>query len=94
MATVLIPTPLRKYTNNTAKVNASGHTVAEIMNDLVSTYPDMKKYLFDGAGTIRSFVNIFVDQEDVRSLNRTETEVETNSIVSIVPAIAGGIYKK
>lgn len=94
MATVLIPTPLRKYTNNTAKVNASGNNVAEIMNSLVSDYPEMKKYLLDGTGTIRSFVNIFVDQEDVRSLDRSETPVNTNSIVSIVPAIAGGIYKR
>ena len=94
MATILIPTPLRKYTSNAAKVNAVGNNVTEIMNNLVEIHPEIKKYLLDGTGNIRSFVNIFVDQDDVRSLDQYQTTVAANSIVSIVPAIAGGIYKR
>lgn len=94
MATILIPTPLRKYTDNQSKVSIDGADVSCIIENLVSTHPEIKKHLLDGAGGVRSFVNLFVDQDDIRSLNNLQTSVSPFSIVSIVPAIAGGIYKK
>ena len=93
MATVLIPTPLRKFTGNLPKVTIPGNVIAEIITNMVQQYPEMQKYLLDPSGTLRPFINIFVGQEDIRSLQAQSTEVNTHSVVSIVPAIAGGNYQ-
>lgn len=92
MATVLIPTPLRKYTGNLSKVNIPGDVIAEIIANMIHQYPGMQKYLVDPSGALRPFINIFVGQEDIRSLKAQSTEVEDCSVISIVPAIAGGNY--
>ncbi len=91
MATVVIPTPLRKFTNQTAKLQVSANTVGEIIDILTRDFPDLKKHLVDDQGKLRSFVNIFAGDEDIRDLQQEKTAVEDSTIVSIVPAIAGGI---
>ena len=90
MATIIIPTPLRKFTNNTARLNIEANTIAQTVNELTLNFPDLKKHLLDDNGNIRSFVNIFVGNDDIRSLQQGETVVESDSVISIVPAIAGG----
>jgi len=90
MATVFIPTPLRKFTNTTPKVEIQGSTVLEVINTLTVNFPDLKRHLVNADGKIPSFINIFVDDNDIRNLQQEQTAVKENTIISIVPAIAGG----
>jgi molybdopterin synthase sulfur carrier subunit len=90
MATVIIPTPLRKFTNNTSKLNIRADNVQEIVDDLSLNFPDLKKHLLDEQGKLRSFVNVFVGDEDIRNLQQEQTAVKDETVISIVPAIAGG----
>jgi molybdopterin synthase sulfur carrier subunit len=90
MPIVRIPTPLRKLTNNQEEVTASGATLGAILEELNATYPGLGERILDEQGVIRRFVNIFVNDEDVRFLQEKETPVSENDEVSIVPAIAGG----
>jgi molybdopterin converting factor small subunit len=92
MATVFIPTPLRKFTNQTSKVEVSGNTVMEVIQSLTSTYPTLQRHLINADGKVPNFINIFVDDDDIRNLEQERTAVKSNTIVSIVPAIAGGSY--
>ena len=94
MATVVIPTPLRKFTNKTAKLQISANTVGEVIDSLTRDFPDLKKHLLDEQGKVRSFINIFAGDEDIRDLQQEKTVVDEATIVSIVPAIAGGIQFK
>ncbi|MBI5375283.1 MAG: MoaD/ThiS family protein [Candidatus Schekmanbacteria bacterium] len=87
---VRIPTPLRKLTSQQAIVDAEGKNVAEVIDDLEKKYSGIKGRLCDDDGKIRRFVNIFVNEEDIRFLNGTETAVKEGDELSIVPAIAGG----
>lgn len=91
MATVIIPTPLRKFTNNTAKLNINAGNVQDVVNDLSLNFPELKRHLLDENGKIRSFVNVFVGDDDIRDLQQENTSVKDDSVISIVPAIAGGI---
>jgi molybdopterin converting factor small subunit len=91
MATVIIPTPLRKFTNQTAKLQVSAKTIGEIISELTRNFPDLKKHLLDDQGKVRSFVNIFAGDDDIRDLQQENTAVNESTVVSIVPAIAGGI---
>jgi molybdopterin converting factor small subunit len=91
MATVIIPTPLRKFTNNTAKLNIEAGNVEEALLDLSTNFPDLKKHLVDEKGEIRSFLNIFVGDDDIRDLALGKTPLSQETVVSIVPAIAGGL---
>jgi len=90
MATILIPTPLRRYTNNLSKVTLQGEIISEVIDNLVTTYPDLQRHLMDSSGAVRPFVNIFVDKDDIRNLHAQNTSVSGTSVISIVPAIAGG----
>jgi molybdopterin synthase sulfur carrier subunit len=90
MPTIRIPTPLRKLTNNQEEVTASGATLGAILDELNAAYPGLGERILDEQGTIRRFVNIFVNDEDVRFLQEKETPVKEADVVSIVPAIAGG----
>lgn len=90
MATIFIPTPLRKFTNNSSKLQLQGATVKELIDELALNFPDLKKHVLDDAGNIRSFVNIFVDNDDIRNLQQENTVVSETAQVSLVPAIAGG----
>lgn len=90
MATLLIPTPLRKFTNNEARFQSEGKSVKSVIQDLISTFEGLKPHLLDGDGNIRSFVKVYLEDEDIQSLNNELTEVNQNSTISIIPAIAGG----
>jgi molybdopterin synthase sulfur carrier subunit len=90
MATVIIPTPLRKFTNNEGMLKVSATDINTIVQELTLNFPNLKKHLLDEQGRIRAYVNIFVGSEDIRNLQQENTLVEENSIISIVPAIAGG----
>jgi sulfur-carrier protein len=87
---VRIPTPLRKLTQNQEIVEADGTTIGEVIESLERTYPGLKERICDDQNQIRRFVNVFLNDEDVRFLNETKTQVKSGDEVSIVPAIAGG----
>jgi len=89
MATVRIPTPLRAQAAGLDKVEASGATVGEVLDDLGRQHPAIRERLFDGT-EIRRFVNIYVNNEDVRYLDDLATPVAERDEVSIIPAVAGG----
>lgn len=90
MATVIIPTPLRKFTNNTARLQVGAGTIHSTVQELTSNFPDLRKHLLDEGGNIRSYVNIFIGNDDIRDLQQEKTPVKEDAIVSIIPAIAGG----
>lgn len=90
MATIIIPTPLRKFTNNTARLQTGGSTVSESIQELTTNFPDLKRHLLDEKGQIRSFVNVFVGDSDIRDLDQENTAIKDDTVVSIIPAIAGG----
>jgi molybdopterin converting factor small subunit len=90
MATVIIPTPLRKFTNNNARLTVEAQSIAEMIANLTQQFPDLKKHLLDANGKVPSFINIFVDDDDIRNLQQEFTVVKESSTISIVPAIAGG----
>ena len=91
MATVRIPTPLRKLTGGQEEVSCQGATVAEVLSDLEAKHPGMNARLFDDAGKVKRFVNIFANDEDIRFLQNLETPIKDSDELSIVPAIAGGV---
>ncbi len=86
---VRIPTPLQRITNGKAEVECSAKNVAELVEMLEKDYPGIKERLSDG-GKIRRFINIYVNEEDIRFVNKEETALKDGDSVSIVPAIAGG----
>lgn len=90
MATVIIPTPLRKFTNNTARLQVTAVNIQQTVDELTLNFPDLKKHLLDDQGQIRSFVNIFVGNNDIRDLQQEKTAVQPDTVISIIPAIAGG----
>jgi len=87
---VRIPTPLRKLTKNQEVVDAEGATIRDVINDLEKSYPGLKERICDEQDNIRRFVNVFVNNEDIRFLNDADTVVKAGDEISIVPAIAGG----
>jgi sulfur-carrier protein len=87
---VRIPTPLRSLTKGTADVEASGATVIDIINDLEARFPGLRERLVDEGGEIRRFVNVYVNQEDIRFLDGDKTTLKDGDEVAIVPALAGG----
>lgn len=90
VALVRIPTPLRRLTAGKAEVSIEGDTIAALIDHLDIAYPGIKSRLCDENGNIRRFVNIYLNNEDVRFLNGKETPVGPHDEVSIIPAIAGG----
>lgn len=92
MANIIIPTPLRKFTNNEASVESQGTTVLESVKHLASTFPDLSKHIFDNDGNIRQFIRIYVGDEDINALENENTKVDEGSVISIIPAIAGGAH--
>lgn len=90
MATVRIPTQLRSLTGDRAEVEVAGATVGEVLGALDAAHPGFGERLFDDQGALRRFVNVFVDDEDLRFLEGLATPVTDRSVVSIVPAVAGG----
>ena len=90
MPSVRIPTPLRKLTNELEVVEAGGSNISEVIASLDKAFPGLKERICDDAGNVRRFVNIFVNDEDIRFLEENKTEVKPTDEISIVPAIAGG----
>ena len=88
--TVRIPTPLQKLTSDLAEVHAEGGTIREIVQYLESQYPGIKDRLCDESGQLRRFVNVYLNEEDIRFMQNEDTPVGDGAEVSIVPAIAGG----
>jgi molybdopterin synthase sulfur carrier subunit len=86
---VMIPTPLQKLTNGQVEVACSAANIRELVDALEKEYPGIKERLSDG-GKIRRFINIYVNEEDIRFVNKEETTLKDGDNVSIVPAIAGG----
>ncbi len=87
---VIIPQPLQKLTNNQSEVEANGSNIRELIDDLDRNFPGLKERLCDESGKIRRFINIYVNEEDIRFLKQDETSLKDNDVVSIIPAIAGG----
>ena len=86
-----IPTPLRKFTDDQAAVSVEGQTVGEALSNLVERHGELRERIFKEDGTVRRFVNVFANDEDVRFLDQLETPLADGDSVSIVPAIAGGL---
>lgn len=90
MPKILIPTPLRQYVDKKDSVEVTGATVSEVLTALTAQYPDLRKNLYNDEGKLRSFVNVYVNDEDIRYLSKDKTEVKDADTISIVPSIAGG----
>ena len=87
---VRIPTPLRSLTKGNAEIQAKGDSIDSLVSDLERQYPGLKERLLDESGELRRFINIYVNQEDIRFLQAKKTTLKDGDEVSIVPAIAGG----
>src|ERR1035437_2648404 len=90
MAKVLIPTPLRQFTGKQDSVAVPGATVGEVLNALTAQFPDLRKQIFNDEGKVRSFVNVYLNDEDVRYLGKDATATKDADTISLVPSIAGG----
>ena len=90
MAKILIPTPLRQYADKKDSVQLSGATVGEVLKSLTSEYADLRRHLYTDEGKLRSFVNVYVNDEDIRYLQKEATVLKDGDNISIVPSIAGG----
>ena len=90
MPKVKIPAPLRQYTGGNPEVEVGGATAGETLGNLAEEYPDIRQHLYTGDGKLRSFVNVYKGDEDIRYLDGTDTEVSENDELSIIPSIAGG----
>ena len=94
MPTVLIPTPLRRLTANQSKVDVAGDTVDSLLRNLDTAYPGIGARLLDADGKIKRFINVFVNEDEIRTLQGAETPVAPSDRVSIVPAMAGGMMSE
>ena len=94
MPKILIPTPLRPYTDKQDAVDVSGATVGELLADLTAKHAGLKAHLYNDQGKLRSFVNIYVNDEDIRYLQKEQTVVKADDTVSIIPSVAGGVEEK
>jgi adenylyltransferase/sulfurtransferase len=87
---VLIPTPLRQYADKKPAVEVNGHTVGDALKALTSQHSDLQRHLYSDDGRLRSFVNVYLNDEDIRFLEKENTPVKESDTISIVPSIAGG----
>jgi adenylyltransferase/sulfurtransferase len=90
MAKLMIPTPLRQYAGKKDSVEVEASTVAEALKKLTDEHNDLRRHLFNDEGKLRSFVNVYVNDEDIRYLEKDQTAVKSGDVISIVPSIAGG----
>lgn len=91
MATIIIPTPLRKFTNNQAKIQVSGNTVIETIQDLKNSHPDIIEHLLNNDLSLKGFIRIYIGDEDINQHEGIDTKVNEKDVISIIPAIAGGL---
>ena len=90
MSTIKIPTPLRPYVGGQSKIHVQGDTVAEILDQLVEDYPDIRQHIMNGSGELRPFVNLFLNGENVKDLQGGETPLGMDDRLMLIPSIAGG----
>src|SRR5580692_7649464 len=91
MATkILIPTPLRPFTDKKDAVEAEGTTVGELLADLTKKHGGLKAHLYNDEGKLRSFVNVYLNDEDIRYMQKEQTPVSPGDTISIIPSVAGG----
>jgi molybdopterin synthase sulfur carrier subunit len=90
MSSVFIPSPLRRYTAGQSKVQVSGGTISELVENLERQYPGVKSRLCDESGQIKRYVNVFVNDEEIRALQGANTRLADKDEITIVPAMAGG----
>jgi molybdopterin converting factor small subunit len=90
MSKIHIPTPLRQYVGKQSTVEVKAATIAEAMSALVEQHPDLRRHLYTEDGKLRAFVNLYLNDEDIRYLQKEETAVKDGDNISIVPSIAGG----
>ena len=91
MAKVLIPTPLRQFADKKDSVELNGATVGEVLTALTTEFPTLRKQLFTDEGKLRSFVNVYLNDEDIRYIQKDASPVAPGDTLSIVPSIAGGV---
>lgn len=89
---VMIPTPLRQYTERKEAVEIEASSVADALQRLTAQFDGLRKHLYNDEGKLRSFVNIYLNDEDIRYLQKDKTPVNPNDVISIVPSIAGGSF--
>ncbi|MCH8982167.1 MoaD family protein [candidate division KSB1 bacterium] len=87
---IIIPLVLRQYAENRDSVNLSGQNIGELLDNLMQKFPNMKKHLFSEDGQIRNFVNVYVNDDDIRYLENSETQLKEGDVISIIPSVAGG----
>ena len=90
MTTLRIPTPLRTYTSGKSEVNVTGVKISETLNDLTNQFPAIKPHLFNEAGELRPFVNLFVGENNIKDLQGVDTPVKDGDRIMLIPSIAGG----
>ena len=90
MATIRIPTPMRTFTRNQSEVTASGATVREVLTDLDARFPGIGARVLDERGAVRRYVNVFLNDEDIRALRELDTPVADSDRLTLIPAMAGG----
>jgi len=90
MAKIHIPTPLRQYAGKQPAVDVKAATIGAALTELVAQHPDLRRHLYTDDGKLRAFVNIYLNDEDVRYLQKDATAVKDSDSISIVPSIAGG----
>jgi len=90
MAKVIVPTPLRQYAGKQEAIELAAATVGELLTKLVTEHGELRRHLYTEEGRLRSFVNVYVNDEDIRYLQKENTAVKDSDVVSIVPSIAGG----
>ncbi|NJC97986.1 MAG: molybdopterin synthase sulfur carrier subunit [Anaerolineales bacterium] len=90
MTTLRIPTPLRTYTGGNSEVTVTGGKMSEAMNDLTTQFPAIRPHLFNEAGELRPFVNLFVGESNIRDLQGLETPIKGDDKILLIPSIAGG----
>ena len=88
---ILIPTPLRIYVGKQDAIEVEGSTVGELLANMTAEYTDLRKHLYSEEGRLRNFVAIFVNDDDIRFLEKEATPVKEGDIVSIIPTVAGGV---
>lgn len=90
MPKVHIPTPLRQYAGKQSAVDVKATSIADALSDLVAKHPELRRHLYTEDGKLRAFVNVYLNDEDIRYLQKEDTTVTESDTISIVPSIAGG----
>ena len=90
MPKVLIPTPLRQYAGKQDSVELTGSTIGEVLSALTTQFQDLRRQLYNDEGRLRSFVNVYLNDEDIRYLEKEKTTVKPGDTISIIPSVAGG----